>query len=160
MDEVRLIVCEASARDVGRKIARIPMKAMRELGVSSGDIVEIVGKRSTCAIVWPLSSVEREDLISVDGLLRKSAGVSLNDYVTVRRAAVKEARFIAFSPSGYRLSGLNEDFSLHVKSLLTDKPYIVGDYISIPIFGGNPIYFNVVSTRPQGNSHSFRQHEG
>jgi transitional endoplasmic reticulum ATPase len=150
MDEVRLVVCEASGRDVGRKIARIPMKAMRELGVSSGDVVEIVGKRSTCAIVWPLSSAEREDLISVDGLLRRSAGVSLNDYVTVRKAAVKEARLITLSPSGYRLSGMDEDFSMHVKSLLTDKPYMIGDYISIPIFGGNPIYFNVVSTRPKG----------
>ncbi|MEM2994672.1 MAG: CDC48 family AAA ATPase [Candidatus Bathyarchaeia archaeon] len=150
MDEVRLIVSEASTRDVGRKIARISMKAMRELGVSSGDVIEIVGKRSTCAIVWPLSSAEREDLISVDGLLRKSAGVSLNDYVNVRKATVKEAKSITLSPSGYRLSGLDEDFGVHVKSLLTDKPYMVGDYISIPIFGGNPIYFNVVSTKPKG----------
>jgi len=150
MDEVRLIVCEASARDVGRKIARIPVKAMRELGVSSGDVIEIVGKRTTCAIVWPLSSGEREDLISIDGLLRKSAGVSLNDYVCVRKAAVKEARFIKLSPSGYRLSGLDESFAAHVRFLLTDKPYTVGDYISIPIFGGNPVYFNVVSTRPKG----------
>ena len=149
MSEVKLLVCEASSRDVGRKIARIPIKAMMELQVSTGDVVEIVGKRSTCAVVWPLSSGEREDVISIDGLLRKSAGVSLNDYVYVRRAIVKEASLIVLSPSGYKLSGLDEDFNTYVKSSLLDKPYTVGDYISLPIFGGSPLYLTVVSTRPK-----------
>jgi transitional endoplasmic reticulum ATPase len=150
MGEVRLLVGEASSRDVGRKIARLPLKVMGEIGVTSGDVVEIVGRRSTCAVVWPLGSAEREDVISIDGLLRKSAGVSLNDYVYVRKAAVKEARLMVLAPSGCRLSGLDEGFSMHVKSLLLDKPFMAGDYVSIPIFGGSPMYFNVVSTRPKG----------
>jgi transitional endoplasmic reticulum ATPase len=150
MGEVRLLVGEASSRDVGRKIARLPLKVMGEIGVTSGDVVEIVGRRSTCAVVWPLGSAEREDVISIDGLLRKSAGVSLNDYVYVRKAAVKEARLMVLAPSGCRLSGLDEGFSIHVKSLLLDKPFMAGDYVSIPIFGGSPMYFNVVSTRPKG----------
>ncbi|RLG98056.1 AAA family ATPase, partial [Candidatus Bathyarchaeota archaeon] len=54
------------------------------------------------------------------------------------------------SPAGYKLSGLDEDFNTHVKTMLLDKPYIAGDYISVPIFGGNPLYFTVVSTRPKG----------
>lgn len=150
MGEVRLLVGEASSRDVGRKIARLPLKVMGEIGVTSGDVVEIVGRRSTCAVVWPLGSAEREDVISIDGLLRKSAGVSLNDYVYVRKAAVKEARLMVLAPSGCKLSGLDEGFSIHVKSLLLDKPFMAGDYVSIPIFGGSPMYFNVVSTRPKG----------
>jgi len=131
MSEVKLLVREASSRDVGRKIARIPIKVMTELKVSTGDVVEIVGKRSTCAVAWPLG------------------GVSLNDYVYVRRAKVKEASLIVLSPSGYKLSGLDEDFSTYVKSSLLDKPYTMGDYISLPIFGGSPLYFTVVSTRPK-----------
>ena len=150
MNEVKLLVSEASPRDVGRKIARIPFRAMMELGVSTGDVIEIVGKRSTCAIVWPLTSREREDIISIDGLLRRSAGVSLNDYVYVKKAKVSEALRIVLSPSGYKLSGLDEGFNIHAKSVLLDKPYTVGDYISLPIFGGNPLYFTVVSTRPKG----------
>jgi len=150
MNEVRLLVSEASPRDVGRKIARIPVKAMMKLDISTGDIIEIIGKRSTCAIAWPLSSEEKEDIISIDGLLRRSAGVSLNDYVQVRKAKVKDAKLIILSPSGYKLSGLDEDFNIHVKSVLLDKPYTAGDYISLPIFGGNPLYFTVTSTRPTG----------
>ncbi len=150
MNEIKLLVSEASPRDVGRKIARIPFRAMMELGVSTGDVIEIVGKRSTCAIVWPLTSREREDIISIDGLLRRSAGVSLNDYVYVKKAKVSEALRIVLSPSGYKLSGLDEGFNIHAKSVLLDKPYTVGDYISLPIFGGNPLYFTVVSTRPKG----------
>ena len=150
MGEVKLLVSEASPRDVGRKIARIPPKAMVELQVSVGDIVEIVGKKSTCAIVWPLNVENCGDEIKIDGFLRRSAGVSLNDYVYVKKATAREARVIVLSPAGYKLSGLDEDFNTHVKTMLLDKPYIAGDYISVPIFGGNPLYFTVVSTRPKG----------
>ena len=150
MKEVKLLVSEASQRDVGRKIVRIPLKIMVELKVSTGDIVEIIGKHSTCAIVWPLSSDAGEDIIKMDGLLRRSAGVSLNDYVYVKKAKVRDASLIIISPSGYRLSGLDEEFSVHVKSVLLDKPYLAGDHVSLPIFGGNPLYFTVISTRPKG----------
>jgi len=150
MNEARLLVSEAFQRDVGRKIVRIPLRVMAELEVSTGDVVEITGKRSTCAIVWPLSSDAGEDVIKMDGLLRRSAGVSLNDYVYVKKAKVRDASLIVISPSGYKLSGLDEGFSLHVKSVLLDKPYVTGDHISLPIFGGNPLYFTVASTRPKG----------
>ncbi len=123
---------------------------MTKIGVSTGDAIEIIGKRSTCAIVWPLSSEDKDDAISIDGLLRRSAGVSLNDYVIVRKAEVKDAKSITLSPSGYRLSGVVKDFNAHVKSVLLDKPYTIGDFISLPIFGGSPMYFIVSSTRPKG----------
>ncbi|MCD6530729.1 CDC48 family AAA ATPase [Candidatus Bathyarchaeota archaeon] len=150
MGEVKLLVSEASPRDVGRKIARIPSKAMAELQVSVGDIIEIVGKKSTCAVVWPLNAEDCGDEIKIDGFLRRSAGVSLNDYVYVKKAEAREARIIVLSPAGYKLSGLDEDFNTHVKTMLLDKPYIAGDYVSIPIFGGTPLYFTIVSTRPKG----------
>ncbi|MCS7119917.1 MAG: CDC48 family AAA ATPase [Nitrososphaerota archaeon] len=150
MEEARLQVSEASPRDVGRKIARIPVSIMSKIGVSTGDIIEIMGKRATCAIVWPLGSEEKNEVISIDGLLRKSAGVSLSDYVIVKKAETRDAIHIMLSPSGYKLSEIDEDFNMHVKSVLLDKPYTIGDFISLPIFGGSPLYFTVASTRPKG----------
>jgi len=50
-NEVTLRVQEAYHRDVGRGIARINERHIKEIGVSYGDIVQISGRRSTAAIV-------------------------------------------------------------------------------------------------------------
>ena len=42
---------EAKQRDVGKKRARIGPDAMDFLKVSPGDIVEVMGSRSSCAVV-------------------------------------------------------------------------------------------------------------
>ena len=66
--EVQLRVAEARQRDIGRKIARLDSRAIRELGLSPGDLVEIIGKRSTLAIVWPpYKEDDGMGLIRIDG---------------------------------------------------------------------------------------------
>ncbi len=148
---VRLVVSEGVSRDVGRKIVRIPLSAMRKINVSAGDVIEIIGKKSTCAIAWPLTPGEADNIIRMDGYLRKSAGVSLGDYVIVKRAEVKRALSVVLSPpKGMRLSGIDEMFAFYTKSKLIDKPLMVGDVIPIPIFGGETLNLVVSSTRPHG----------
>ncbi|MEM3819765.1 MAG: hypothetical protein QXF08_04905, partial [Nitrososphaerota archaeon] len=41
--EVQLRVAEARQRDIGRKIARVDSRALRELNISPGDLGEITG---------------------------------------------------------------------------------------------------------------------
>lgn len=53
--EVRLQVGDSKQRDVGRGIARIDQRTLQKLGISAGDVIEIVGKRATSAIAWPKS---------------------------------------------------------------------------------------------------------
>ena len=79
-------VGEAKQRDVGKRRARIEPEAMEYLKVEPGDMVEIVGKRSSCAIVWPTDDDDKApDVIRIDGQTRKNVGVSINDLVTVER---------------------------------------------------------------------------
>lgn len=52
-EDVALIVKEAYYRDVGRGIARINHGIIEELGLESGSIIEINGRYSVPAIVWP-----------------------------------------------------------------------------------------------------------
>ena len=47
----KLRVAEARARDANRGIVRIDLKAMRQLGLVSGDVVEITGTKKTAALV-------------------------------------------------------------------------------------------------------------
>jgi len=75
MSEVQLRVGEARQRDVGRGIARIDQKTMQKLGLSAGDVIEIVGKRATAAIAWPAYSEDQDrGIIRIDGFTRKNAG--------------------------------------------------------------------------------------
>jgi transitional endoplasmic reticulum ATPase len=48
-----LRVAEAESRDVGRGIARIDIEIASNLGLTTGDVVEIKGKKTTAAVYWP-----------------------------------------------------------------------------------------------------------
>ena len=50
---------EAKQRDVGKKRARVGPEAMDFLKAEPGDIVEIMGSRTTCAIIWPVDEDEK-----------------------------------------------------------------------------------------------------
>ncbi|MEO5587565.1 MAG: hypothetical protein ABIQ81_07715, partial [Novosphingobium sp.] len=46
---VRLQVAAARQEESGQGLARMPKQAMAELGITEGDVIEIVGKRVTAA---------------------------------------------------------------------------------------------------------------
>ncbi len=48
-----LRVADAYQRDVGRGIARVDPKVVDQLGLTSGDVIQIVGKKKTTALSWP-----------------------------------------------------------------------------------------------------------
>jgi transitional endoplasmic reticulum ATPase len=78
--------------DSGRGFARLPDKLMDELGLNEGDVIEIVGKRSTAArAIRPYGEDEGLDIIRLDGLQRANAGVGSGDFVEVRKAESKPA---------------------------------------------------------------------
>ena len=58
-DLLQMTVAESKQRDIGKKRARIGPEAMDYLNVSPGDIIRIIGKRVTCAIVWPSDEDEK-----------------------------------------------------------------------------------------------------
>ncbi|RJS86033.1 AAA family ATPase [Candidatus Bathyarchaeota archaeon] len=146
---MQLRVLDARQRDVARGIARIDQRAMQTLDVSAGDVIEIIGKRSTSAIAWPAYSEDQgRDIIRIDGFVRKNAGVSINEYVTVRKAKVRNAISITLAPVDMRLS-VDEDFMNFVKNRLMERTFVEGDTTLIMMLG-HPIQFSVVKTRPSG----------
>jgi transitional endoplasmic reticulum ATPase len=71
---VKLQVANMRPGDSGRGIARLPRSVMTSLGLSEGDVVELVGKRSTPArAVHPYPEDEGLDIIRLDGLQRANA---------------------------------------------------------------------------------------
>jgi len=149
LSEVQLRVGDAKQRDVARGIARIDQQTMEKLQVSAGDVIEIVGKRKTSAIAWPAYSEDQgRGIIRIDGFTRKNAGVSINEYVTVRRAEVKDATSIVLAPIDMRLN-VDEDFTNFVKNRLMERTFVEGDTTLVMMLG-HPVQFTVMKTRPHG----------
>ena len=71
--------------EVGRGIARIDYDTMDSLAVSTGDVVEIRGKRRTTAKCLPLyPSDEGKGIIRIDGLVRNNSGIAIGDTIFIR----------------------------------------------------------------------------
>ena len=147
--EMSLRVADARQRDVGHGKVRIDNDTMQKLGITAGDFVEIHGKKMTVAVAWPAYAEDQgQEIIRMDGLIRRNAGVALNEYVSARKADVKDAQAIVFAPTDVRLS-VDEEFVSFVKRRFMDMPFIEGDMTLLSIFG-SAVPLTVTRTRPHG----------
>ena len=168
----KLQVANARAEDSGRGIAHLPRAVMASLGVTEGDVIEIVGKKSTPArVVGPYSEDEGLEIIRIDGLQRANAGVGSGDFVEVRRAESKPATRVVFAPAQQNLRLQGSANAL--KRTFFDRPLAQGDVVAtaghqrvqnMPAgiahqFGNAPAYalqeirLVVVSAAPKGVVH-------
>ncbi len=131
----RLKVGELTGReDFGRGIARIDSVTMKNLGLREGEVVEIVGKRTTGAVA--IRSYPADvglNVIRIDGLVRKNADTSIGELVMVRKAEHKEAKKIVLAPAE---KGLSLHFSPNLlKQNIFMRPVTKGDLIiANPVF--------------------------
>jgi len=148
-EEVQLRVEDARQRDVYRGIARIDQQTMRRLGISAGDVIEIIGKRNTAAIAWPAYSEDQNrETIRIDGFTRKNAGVAINELVMVRPAKVSNAITVVLAPIDMKLN-VDEDFTNFVKNRLMERTFVEGDTTLVMMLG-HAIPFRVTKARPHG----------
>ena len=140
---------EAKQRDIGKKRARIGPDAMDYLGVSPGDVIQISGKKVTCAIVWPSDEDEKyPDTIRIDGQTRKNVSVGLNDIVEIKKIVTKPAKAITLTPITDTVT-VDKEFSDFVKNRLKGLPLSHGDEISVMILG-NAMDFKISKISPKG----------
>ncbi|MFP3235201.1 MAG: CDC48 family AAA ATPase [Nitrososphaeria archaeon] len=143
---LRLSVKEASPKDVGKFRARLNPKVFEELNLKSGDILEIRGKSSTAAQAWP-SEETPQDSVKIDGMTRRNAGVSLNDFVDVRKVRRRTASRVVLSSIGEELR-FDEEFLSFLKNRLMGAPLHQDNVISVVLLG-NPVRFKVTSIDPK-----------
>lgn len=142
-------VGEAKQRDVGKKRARIGPDAMDFLKVNPGDIIEITGKRTSCAVAWPTDEDDKfPDVVRIDGQTRKNVGSALNDIVKIKKAVTKAAKTIVLLPVSDVVT-VDKEFTDFVKNRLKGLPFCQGDEISVMILG-NSMDFKINKTAPKG----------
>ncbi len=147
--EVILRVAEAKQRDVGKGKVRIDVNILKMIGAEPGDIVEIEGRRKTAAVAWPAYPEDQgKDIIRMDGLIRKNAGVSIGDKVIVRKADAKPAVMIKLAPANFSIT-VDQGFVNYVRKKLLEFPVVEGDTVMVPVLN-QAIPFIVIQTKPTG----------
>ncbi len=98
-NELKLKVAEAfSQSDIGRSVARIDPKCMESLGLKDGDVIEIEGNKITTATVVASQADASLGILRIDSYLRKNAGTSIGEEVSIRKAQIKEAKKVKLAP--------------------------------------------------------------
>jgi transitional endoplasmic reticulum ATPase len=146
--QVQLKVLEAYTRDVGRGVARIDYDAMDALDASTGDVIEVKGKRRTVAKCLPLyPSDEGRGIVRIDGLIRNNAGVAIGDVVSVKKVKAPPAEKVVVAP----LEAVPPIDERYLADALESVPVTKGDNIMIPYFGGR-LTFQVVGVSPAADA--------
>src|SRR2546425_2461396 len=147
--EVQLRVADAKQRDVGHGKARVDNNTMEKLGITAGDFIEVRGKRTTVAIAWPAYAEDQaQEIARIDGLLRRNAGIALNEFIIIKKAEVHDSQTIVFAPTDVRLS-VDDEFVSFVKRRFMDMPFVEGDMTMLSIFGSS-VPLIATRTRPHG----------
>ena len=146
---LQMRVGESKQRDVGKRRARIGPDAMDYLHVAPGDIIEITGNQTSCAIVWPSDEDEKNpDSIRLDGQTRKNIGVALGDVVHVKKIKAKTAKAVKLMPINDVVT-VDKEFTDFVKNRLKGLPLSQSDEISVMILG-NAMDFKIEKISPKG----------
>ena len=143
-----LKVLEAYTRDVGRGVARIDYDSMDTLNASTGDVIEIKGKRRTVAKCLPLyPSDEGKGIIRIDGLGRNNSGIAIGDTISVRKIKALAAEKIVVAP----LEAIPPIDERYLADALESVPLIKGDNVMVPYFGGR-LTFQVIGVTPAADA--------
>ena len=125
----RVQVANARPEDSGRGLARLPRALMTALGLQEGDVVEIVGKRSTPArAVLPYQEDEGLEIIRLDGLQRANAGIGSGDFVELRKVESRPATRVVFAPAQQNLRLQGSTAAL--KRTFYGRPLVAGDIVA------------------------------
>jgi len=147
-NELSLKVLEAYTRDVGRGVARIDYDSMDHLNASTGDVIEIKGKRRTVAKCLPLyPSDEGKGIIRIDGLGRNNSGIAIGDSISVKKIKAVAAEKIIVAP----LEAIPPIDERYLADALESVPLIKGDNVMVPYFGGR-LTFQIIGVTPNADA--------
>ncbi|MBU7018288.1 MAG: CDC48 family AAA ATPase [Theionarchaea archaeon] len=149
MDEKVLIVADAEKMDVGRQVVRLSSQIMADLDLETGDVVELTGTRNVPALIWRgRSDDEGLDIVRMDAVLRRNAGVSLGDRVKLKKIEPQEARIIHLAPAEQEIR-IRGDISSYFRERLLNKPITKNNMVLFEVFN-NVFPFVVTKTDPGG----------
>jgi transitional endoplasmic reticulum ATPase len=151
-NNLTLRVAETNPKFVGRGVALLDPKVMEELHLSTGDVIEIFGRKKTFVLLWSSQPTDYgAGIIRIDGYTRNNIGAGIDDRVTIQKVKdVKKAEQVILSPTEeLNIVGLEE----HLPELLEGRVIAKGDMIPLNIMG-RKIGFVITSLSPSSGGAS------
>lgn len=144
---MEVMVKEAARDDAGRGIARLSIEVMRSMGLVSGDVIEIQGKKKSTAIVWPGFQQDTGlSVLRIDGTIRSNAATGIDEKVRIRKLELGYAKKIVVQPTQpVRLVG----GEAYLSRVLRGRPVTEGQHVRIDVIG-NPLTFVIAKVIPKG----------
>ena len=126
----RLRIAKLEASRSGRSLCYIDQAILEKLGLSTGDIVEIIGRKRTAGIVVANIADKGNDLIRIDEIQRFNLGSTIGEFVTIQPTFASPAREIELAPTK-EIYDIKKQSDV-IRGKLVDKPIVAGDIIDIP----------------------------
>lgn len=146
MSEIILKIDEISQRHVGKGIAVIDPKVVKDNKWQAGQIVELLANKKTHVKIWPGPADDfGTTIIRIDGLTRHNIGAGIGEKVSVKIVNAEEAEQIVLSPlEKITLEGLQE----YMSSLYEGHVFTSGDTIIVNTHLGGKTQLIVTATTP------------
>lgn len=146
MSEIILKIDEISQRHVGKGIAVIDPKVVKDNDWHTGQIVELLANKKTHVKIWPGSADDYgSGIIRIDGLTRHNIGAAIGEKVQVKTVNAAEAEKIVLSPvEKMSVEGLQE----YMSTLYEGHVFTTGDTVIVNTHLGGKTQLIVTSTSP------------
>jgi transitional endoplasmic reticulum ATPase len=146
-DYAEVTVKEAAHDDAGRGIARVSIEVMKKLGLVSGDVIEIQGKKKAAAIVWPgFSQDTGYGILRIDGNIRGNASTGIDEKVRIYKSEAAYAKKVVIQPTQpIRLVGGEQ----YLARVLRGRSVIEGQTVRVDVIG-NSITLVIAKVLPKG----------
>jgi len=146
-DFAEVTVKEATHDDAGRGIARVSIEVMKKLGLDSGDVIEIQGKKKAAAVVWPgFAQDTGYSILRIDGNIRGNAGTGIDERVKIKKSEAMYAKKVVIQPTQpIRLVGGEQ----YLARVLRGRSVMEGQTVRVDVIG-NPITLVITKVAPKG----------
>lgn len=146
MSEIILKIDETAQRHVGKGIAVIDPKTVKENKWQTGQIIELLANKKTHVKIWPGPAEDYgTGIIRIDGLTRHNIGAGIGEKVSLKVVNAVEAEQIVLSPiEKISVDGLQE----YMSSLYEGHVFTTGDTIIVNTHLGGKTQLIVTSTAP------------
>ena len=147
---ISLKISEIHSKDCGKGYAKISSMDMKELGLTSWDLIQIDGRRKTVVRAMPLDADEREpeSVIEIDMVTRENAGVELDDIVIVTKADLEKASRITLCPRNKAFL-YDPAKNKRLCNRLEGLAVTAGDRVSVKMSSAKTEDFDVLTTMPE-----------
>jgi transitional endoplasmic reticulum ATPase len=120
---------------------------MKKLGLVSGDVIEIQGKKKAAAIIWPgFQQDTGYGILRIDGNIRGNLGTGIDEKVRIRKSEAEYAKKVVIQPTQpIRLVGGEQ----YLARLLRGRAVFEGQTQRIDVIG-NSITLVIAKVLPKG----------